>query len=58
MKSLFHMYMYLFLIPVTINLFSQDEHLHKYMMNVAMFPMVVLTFIEIVQLKAQRWNYF
>ena len=58
MTNLFLMYVILFVLPLAITLFTEDEHIHSTMMNIAIPPAMILFFIELIQILNQGFNYF
>ena len=47
------MYLFMYLTPVCITLFTEDDKLHNLMLEIACFPAVILFFIETVQMREQ-----
>ena len=58
MTNLFMMYIILFLLPLAITLFTEDERIHTTMLNIAIPPAIILFLIELIQMANQGFNYF
>ena len=57
MKVEFYMYVFFYLLPIWITLFTTTESLHEKMLKIACVPAGILFFIEIVQMKEQGLKY-
>jgi hypothetical protein len=58
MTNLFLMYILLFLLPLTVTLFTEDESIHKAMLKITIPPALILLFIELIQMANQGFSYF
>jgi len=50
MSNLTLMYVLLFLLPLAITLFTENENIHASMLKLAIPPAMILTVIELIQL--------
>ena len=50
MSNLTLMYVLLFLLPIAITLFTENENIHASMLKLAIPPAMILTVIELIQL--------
>ena len=58
MGNLFMMYVVLFLIPICLMLFTEDERIHATMLRIAIPPALILGMIEMIQMWLQGFGYF
>ena len=58
MKGLFSLYMFMYLIPIGITLFTKDEALQDNMLLIAFIPSFTLFYIETIQMKNMGLEYF
>jgi len=58
MKIQYYIYVFTYLLPICITLFSENERLHSIMLNIALVPAFGLFFIEIIQMKDMGLEYF
>jgi len=52
------MYVLLFLLPLAITLFTENENIHASMLKLAIPPAMILSLIELIQLGNQGFSYF
>ena len=52
------MYVLLFLLPLAITLFTENENIHASMLKLAIPPAMIFSLIELIQLGNQGFSYF
>jgi hypothetical protein len=58
MGNLFFIFVAMFMMPLCITLFTNDESIHAAMLNLAILPAILLFSIELVQMFNQGFSYF
>ena len=58
MKFIFHLYMWMYGIPIGIYLFTKDENIHERCLNIALIPTLLLFFVEVIEMKYRGFKYF
>ena len=58
MKFIFHFFMWMYVIPISIFLFTKEERIHQKCLNVALIPTLTLFCVEIIEMKYRGFKYF
>jgi hypothetical protein len=58
MKFIFHLYIWMYGIPISILLFTKEESIHQKCLNVALIPTLTLFCVEIIEMKYRGFKYF
>ena len=58
MKWSFYIYVLTYCIPISFLIFSDDDRVHQAMLQIALFPALLLFLVEIIQIREQGMEYF
>ena len=58
MGNLFYLYLFMYLVPVHLTLFTYNELMHAWLLDIAFIPAIVLFSLELIQMKEMGLEYF
>lgn len=58
MKFIFHLFLWMYGIPISILLFTKDEKIHGKCLNIALVPTLLLFFLEVIEMRYRGLKYF
>jgi uncharacterized membrane protein len=58
MKTSFILYVIFYCLPLSVILFTDDDSVHRFMLQIATVPALLLFLVELIQIQEQGSNYF